>query len=220
MICRAILWDMDGTLLDSEPAHAAAFHDALDELCLSVPLDFHDSLLGASDDTVHAALSAASGLTLTLPEWRAVKWQHYQRHATAITLRQEVAVLARELARQGMPMAVVSNSTADEVALCLDASGLAPLFAATVSRADVVRGKPDPEGYLLAACRLSLPADACLVIEDSPVGAAAGVAAGMTVAFYPQHPVPSASIPAAAQYISSSEQLVSFLLAAIGRGTA
>ena len=218
MTCRAILWDMDGTLLDSEPAHAAAFYDALDELGLTVPPGFHESLLGASDDRVHAALSAATGLALTLLEWRAVKWQHYRRHANCIPLRQEVAALARDLAGQGVPMAVVSNSTADEVVLCLGASGLASLFSTTVSRADVTRGKPDPEGYLLAAARLGIPPNECLVVEDSPVGARAGVAAGMLVAYYPQHSVPLTSVPEGAHYISTVGQLAPILRTVLGRG--
>ena len=58
----------------------------------------------------------------------------------------------------------------------------------TVSRDDVARGKPDPEGYLAAAARLGLDAASCVVVEDSPAGAAAGLAAGMTTVFHPQDP--------------------------------
>lgn len=199
----AILWDMDGTLLDSEPAHAAALHDATEELGLTVPDGFHDLLLGASDDRVHAALAASTGLDLTLSEWRAVKWGHYKRHAASIPLRHEVAAVALEFFLQGLPMAVVSNSTADEVALCLGAAGLSKLFIATVSRADVRRGKPDPEGYLLAARKLNVAPGCCIVVEDSPVGAQAGVAAGMRTFYLPQQPLAGQLVPQGAQYVAA-----------------
>jgi beta-phosphoglucomutase-like phosphatase (HAD superfamily) len=85
-------------------------------------------------------------------------------------------------------MAVVSNSTRAEVDVALAAIGLARLLPVTVSRADVARGKPDPEGYLAAAARLGVRPAGCVVIEDSPTGVAAGLAAGMTTVFHPQDP--------------------------------
>ncbi|MEO5614431.1 MAG: HAD family phosphatase [Cypionkella sp.] len=213
MSIHALLWDMDGTLLDSEPAHAGAFHDALCELGLRVSRGFHDQLLGVSDDQVHRALIGETGVTLTLTEWRAVKWRHYQRHAGNIQLRHGVAALARQCADEGMAMAVVSNSTADEVALCLAASGLAGLFRTTVSRADVAQGKPDPAGYLLAAQRLGVAAADCAVIEDSPVGAAAGVAAGMLTFYHPQSF--GGAVPNGAIYVSPDQSLASKLRAVL-----
>lgn len=204
---RAVLWDMDGTLLDSEPAHEAAFGDALAELGLSVPPGFHDGLLGSSVDRVHAALVAATGANLSLDVWQAVKWRHFRRRADAVALRTDVAQLAQDLASEGVRMAVVSNSTADEVALCLSAAGLASLFPVTISRADVAYGKPAPDGYLLAAARLGVAAKACVVVEDSPVGARAGLAAGAKVLFHPQHPVAPDAVPEGALYVAPSDHL-------------
>ncbi len=214
---RAILWDMDGTLLDSEPVHAAAFLDALDELGLTPPPGFMESLLGSSDDQVHASLVAATGLKLSLLEWRAAKWRHYQRHASRIEPRPEVIAELRVQAARGVPMAVVSNSTADEVALCIEAAGLTPLFAALISRADVAQGKPAPDSYLLAASLLDVPPKACLVVEDSPVGSRAGLAAGMTVVFYPQSPQPDAAIPPGVHYIPPGGPLAAFLRQKLGQ---
>ena len=211
MTRQAILWDMDGTLLDSEPAHAAAFDEALRELGLRVSGDFQDRLLGASDDQVHALLVEATGATLTLSEWRAVKWRYFERNADRIVLRDAVAALARRLAEGGVPMAVVSNSTADEVAFCLRVSGLARLFSLTISRADVENGKPAPDGYLLAASRLGVPPASCVVVEDSPLGSRAGLAAGMTVLYHPQHAVCASAIPGGARYVAPDQPLDSFL---------
>lgn len=209
MTLRAILWDMDGTLLDSEPAHEAAFHDALTELGVTVPDGFHDKLLGAAEDRVHAALCDATALTLSLHAWRACKWHHYRRHADAIRLRTSVAEQALRCARAGIPMAVVSNSTADEVALCLTGSKLAEHFPITVSRADVAHGKPAPDGYLRAASSLGIAAADCLVIEDSPTGCAAGHAAGMHVLYHPQ--TVTAKAPDGADYLPPEGDLGRYL---------
>jgi len=214
---RAVLWDMDGTLLDSEPAHEASFDDAMAELGLSVPAGFHDGLLGQSADRVHGALVEATGAGLPLDGWLALKWRHFRRRAAMIVPRAGVARLAEDLAVLGVPMAVVSNSTADEVALCLAAAGLAPLFPVTVSRSDVARGKPAPDGYLLAAARLGVLPAASVVVEDSPVGARAGLAAGMAVIFHPQHPAAPADVPAGALYVPPSDALAPRLDALLTR---
>jgi len=184
----AVLWDLDGTLVDSEPAHAAAFDAALDALGLAVRPAFHDLCLGASEDMVHAALAAETGTTIGLAAWRALKWESYRTLARRIAPRPGVAALVPALAAAGVPMAVVSNSTRAEVDLALAATGLDALLPLTISRADVARGKPDPEGYLAAAARLGARPAACVVVEDSPAGARAGLAAGMTTVFHPQDP--------------------------------
>ncbi|MEZ5477108.1 MAG: HAD family phosphatase [Thiolinea sp.] len=186
MELNTLLWDMDGTLLDSEPAHEQAFYAAVAELGLQVAPDFHDACLGLSVTDVHARLCAATGAQLTLAHWKQVKWQHYRRHGQAIQAIAGRVALLEQLAEQGVPMAVVTNSTRDEADFNLDVSGLAGFFPVTVSRDDVERGKPAPDSYLLAAKRLDVTAAQCLVIEDSPNGARAGLAAGMHTLFHPE----------------------------------
>jgi len=187
---RAVLWDMDGTLIDSEPVHAMAFEAAVRELGLTVPHDFHDSLVGSSAEQVHRALVALTGTGISLGEWLALKWRHYEVHSAAIPRRASVSAVAEVLAARGVPMAVVSNSSADEVALCLRATGLDLILPVTISRTDLRRGKPEPDGYLLAAERLGCAPGNCLVVEDSRLGVAAGLAAGMAVLFHPQANTP------------------------------
>ncbi|HEY8341179.1 MAG TPA: HAD-IA family hydrolase, partial [Egibacteraceae bacterium] len=83
-------------------------------------------------------------------------------------------------ALDGVPWAVVTSCTRRLASARLTAAGL-PLPPAFVTADEVSAGKPDPEGYLLGARRLGVPADACVVIEDAPAGVAAGRAAGATV---------------------------------------
>lgn len=196
---RAILWDMDGTLIDSEPAHEAAFDSTVAETGLTVPDGLHDTLLGASGDMVFAALQEATGTSLTLSDWTRLKHRHFETHARDIT-RLPSARLAETWAARGVPMALVSNSTPAEVAFCLRTTALDSLLTTVVTRADVARGKPAPDGYLLAAERLGLTPEHCLVVEDSTTGARAGLAAGMQVIYHPQHPDPSP--PESALYVA------------------
>ncbi len=197
---RAILWDMDGTLMDSEPAHVTAFDLSVQELGLTLPEGIHEDLLGASGDKVHQALVEHCGMTLDFAGWSALKWRHYQRLGHLILRRTPHSALAEALAAEGVPMALVSNSTAAEVEMGVSTTGLDAALKACISRADVAAGKPAPDGYLLGAERLGVAPDRCLVVEDSPVGARAGVAAGMTVLFHPQ--VHFASAPEGAYHLA------------------
>ena len=186
MILKAILWDMDGTLVDSEPAHEKAFHDSLTSLGVSVSAGAHDEMLGSSFVEVHQKVVELTGLDITLEKWRAVKWQHYLKCSASITpLKNSKAVLDTLTAKK-IPMALVSNSSRDEVNLNLEVSGLTEYFQLTVSRDDVKHGKPAPDCYLTAAKALSLSAEECLVVEDSVTGAKAGLAAGMKTLFHPE----------------------------------
>ncbi|NHF72275.1 HAD family hydrolase [Paracoccus xiamenensis] len=187
MMKRAILWDMDGTLIDSEPAHGAAFDKSVAELGLTFPADFHDRLLGSSSVEVHAAVAEKAGPDFTYDDWMGLKWGHFVDQIAKVQRRKSLADIAEAKAAQGLPMAVVSNSTADEVAIGMKVTGLDKIIPVTVSRADVEAGKPSPEGYRLAAARLGVPPEDCLVVEDSLVGAQAGLNAGMRVLYHPQH---------------------------------
>lgn len=220
MTFTAILWDLDGTLVDSEPAHAAAFDSALAELGLAVQPEFHARMLGVNEAAVYDALVAETGAGISRTDWRRRKWAHYQRHAATIRRRASVAAVAVDRSARGTPSAVVSNSMADEVALALAATGLDTILTTTVSYADVARGKPDPEGYLLGAHRLGVLPSVCLVVEDSPVGAAAGRAAGMRVIFHPQTPaVDPAALAPGAHYLPPDGDLAALVTHAMTTGS-
>jgi len=186
MTLKAILWDMDGTLIDSEPAHEQAFDESMASLGVTVPPGTHDALLGSSFVEVHQAVVRVTGLDLTLDEWKQLKWKYYQACSAGIKPLKNSQAILDAFTAKGVPMALVSNSSRDEVNLNLEVTQLADYFQITVSRNDVEQGKPAPDCYLTAAKALSLAANECLVIEDSVTGAKAGLAAGMTTLFHPE----------------------------------
>ena len=211
MTLKAILWDMDGTLINSEPVHEKAFEAAVKALHLNIPPDTHDSLLGSSNIEVHQKLVELTGTALTLDEWREIKWQYYRDYAGEIKIMPHSRAILDKFAARNTPMALVSNSTRDEVRLNLEATELADYFQVIISRNDVEHGKPAPDPYLAAAQALSLNAEECLVVEDSVTGARAGLAAGMTTLFHPETEALDAACPDGAVLLPPGEDLLQWL---------
>ncbi|MEZ5535865.1 MAG: HAD family phosphatase [Thiolinea sp.] len=211
MTLKAILWDMDGTLINSEPVHEKAFAEAVAALGLVIPPDTHDSLLGSSNVEVHQKLVELTGTALTLDEWREVKWQYYRDNAAEIKIMPHSRAILDKFTARGTPMALVSNSTRDEINLNLAATQLADYFQVIISRNDVEKGKPAPDPYLAAAQALSLTAKECLVVEDSVTGARAGLAAGMTTLFHPETTALVAACPDGAVLLPPGADLMQWL---------
>ena len=211
MKLQAILWDMDGTLIDSEPAHEQAFDEALISLGVTVPAGTHDSMLGSSFVEVHQKVVDLTGLDITQEEWRRVKWQHYEQCSKGITPLKNSQAILESFRLKALPMALVSNSSRDEVDLNLEVTQLASFFQLTISRDDVDHGKPSPDCYLAAANALSLAANECLVIEDSVTGAMSGLAAGMTTLFHPETTALVPYCPEGAILLEPHEDLAAWL---------
>ena len=214
MTLKAILWDMDGTLIDSEPAHQKAFLNALDSLGVSVPFGTQKEMLGFSSVEVHQRVVELTGLNITLAQWRAEKWRHYQYCSRNITPLKNSQAILDAFSAKAIPMALVSNSSRDELELNLEVTNLQNYFQFIISRDDVENGKPSPEGYLAAAKALSIKANECLVIEDSLTGVKAGLAARMTTLFHPESDSLAPLCPEGAILLRPDKDLNAWLLTA------
>ncbi len=182
---KAVLWDMDGTLLDSEPTALRALAAALADNGIGPIADLDAHVLGRAADAIHRWLAQVHGLSEDPLAWESRKHRHHLANLSELKPFPDALRIFQTLASQGVPQAVVSNSDR----LIMDAQlrhiGLARPGQVTVSRNDVRQGKPDPEGYLRAAWLLRCEPQDCLVIEDSSSGIAAGKAAGMTTCAVP-----------------------------------
>ena len=201
---RAAFWDMDGTLIDSEPLHDRALELALEGLGLSPPPDLHRRIIGRAAYPVYEMLRDESGLTLPFDDWIMRKYVHYLEGAGALKPRAHAMEVFRDLQAAGVAQAIVSNSDRLIVDANMRAVGLTMAGFHTVSRNDVLRGKPDPEPFLRAAYLAGVEPGLCTVLEDSQTGAAAGIAAGMRVLFWPQLALEA---PEGAIYVASAEEL-------------
>lgn len=195
MAIKAVLWDMDGTLVDSEPVHHAALARAMTAAGFPISVAQAASYIGIPMEGIHARLVEETGLTLGYAELADRTYAAYLEVAPTLQRRPGAVEAWTALAAAALPQAIVSNADRIILQANLRAAGLARPGLISVAINDVVAGKPDPEPYLRAAYLLGIaPAD-CLVIEDTTIGAAAGHAAGMRVVAWPQPDHGQASFP-------------------------
>jgi beta-phosphoglucomutase len=179
---RAVIFDMDGVLVDSGACHREAWKALLSELGVAPAPDFWRLTIGRPS---HEAVCVLLGRELPEGEARALsrrKQQHYLRIATSgLPAVPGVARFVQDLREQGVPRAVATSARRSDVDQMLGGIALLDRFDAIVTAEMVRRGKPDPEVYLLAAQALGVEPPGCLVFEDSLVGVHAARTAGMRV---------------------------------------
>lgn len=178
----AILFDLDGTLVDTESLSITAGITALAEHGHAVGRDFFEGLIGRDDKTCDAAFVRAFpdiDLGAVNARYRAI---YHVEVARGVPLKPGVATLLPAL-RQ--PAAIVTSSGRSSAANKLSIAGIAAHFAEIITRDDVSKAKPDPEPYLLAARLLGVSPARCLVFEDSEAGAEAAHRAGCRVVQVP-----------------------------------
>lgn len=206
MRAMAVLWDMDGTLLDSEPLHVNALGLAMRSQGIEPPADLHHRTLGRAAIPVWEMLRDEFGLKLDFDPWIRLKYQHYLEEAPKLKVREETHVVFRKLRERGVGQAIVSNSDRIIVDANLNAVGMSEPGFKTVSRNDVRNGKPDAEPFLRGAWLLETEPNRTVVVEDSATGALGGLAAGMKTLVWPQMDI---DVPKGAVRITSTEHLMS-----------
>lgn len=182
MSIRAIAWDVDGTLVDSEPLH----HRALLQGSAGFGVDLSDlpeqAFRGVHMGDVWKILQPRLPQKLGESEWLAAINRHYVDHRHELAAVPQAVETIRALAELGLPQVCVSNSARMIVDANLDALGIAGLMAFSISLDDAVRGKPDPWPYAEACCRLALAPPHVLAVEDSQTGIESARAAGLPCA--------------------------------------
>lgn len=177
----SVIFDLDGTLVDSEPNYYEASRRTLAEQ--GVPgftWAEHERYVGISTRETLALLKERYGLAAPVEELLAATNRHYLELArTATRAYPEMRKFVELLAAEGVPMAVASGSSPEAIDAILAGTGLDAYLRTVVSADEVAHGKPAPDVFLEAARRLGAdPAD-CVVLEDAAPGAAAAHAAGM-----------------------------------------
>lgn len=174
------IFDLDGTLLDTMPLHYRAWDRAMRAAGLREPLDedYFYALGGMPTLKVAELLGAHYGLKLDPAEVYHTKETFFQAMQGEATLIEPVVAFARQVSA-ARPLAVATGGTRDIATSSLVLTGLASLFPVVVTANDVRHGKPAPDTFLLAAERMGVPPDRCLVFEDAEPGIAGAKAAGM-----------------------------------------
>jgi HAD superfamily hydrolase (TIGR01509 family) len=175
---QAYLFDCDGTIADSMPLHYVAWKQALGEHGCDFPEDLFYQWGGMPVHEIISTLSQRHGLRMPVEQVAVRKENLYYEYLPRLTAVPEVLEVI-ETSHGSLPFAVVSGSTRESVTASLQSLRLLDKFDTLVCAGDYQRSKPHPEAFLLAAERLGVAPEKCLVFEDTALGIEAATAAGM-----------------------------------------
>ena len=183
---RAVIFDLDGVLADSEPWWNEIDAKLLSEYGVIYRGEYHREVLGVSYRLAVEFYKKAFGLSASVEELMRRRGEiATEFFANRVGLFPSTKRTLERLREMKVRLAVATSSVSASARPFLDRHGLTPFFDVIVTGDEIERGKPDPDIYLRAAKKLGIGADSCLVIEDALSGIAAGKAAGMRVAAIP-----------------------------------
>ncbi|HEY0604485.1 MAG TPA: HAD family phosphatase [Herpetosiphonaceae bacterium] len=194
---RGVLWDVDGTLIDSGDYHWLAWHETMAAEGFDLSRDRFAATFGWRNDAILRDWMGADLADAEIGRIGDLKEARY-RELMAERGVQPLPGVRRwleALHAAGWRQAVASSAPRLNVEAILAALEIAHFFEAITSAEDVQRGKPDPQVFLVAAEKLGLPPERCVVVEDAPAGVEGGRRAGMaTVGVLWSHPELSADL--------------------------
>ena len=178
----AVLFDLDGTLVHSEPVNVESVILAVRRWGAELDAEDRQFVVGHSWNEIYDRIVGRHGLRLPMDALIAAAVEEKQAliAGTGLPALPGAVETVRRLGRRS-PLAVVSGASRVEVRDAVEGLGLADAFAFLIGAEDYRRGKPDPEPYRMAIERLGVPAGACLVIEDATPGILSARAAGARV---------------------------------------
>jgi HAD superfamily hydrolase (TIGR01509 family) len=208
-VVAAVIFDLDGVLIDSEPAWNQARHDVVVEQGGQWRPEAQRAMMGMSSTEWSTYMHQELGAGPTPRELSDIVVARlaklYDEHLPLIPgARQAVMRLARE-----WPLGLASSANRPIIELVLDRAGLRQAFVACVSSEEVARGKPAPDVYLEAARRIEVSPERCVAVEDSSNGLRSAAAAGTTVVAIPNREFPpdEDALALAAAVLESIDQL-------------
>ncbi len=190
---NAVIFDMDGLLLDTESIFLDAFKNTCTNLGLEFNMSMFKTLIGTNSAKTKNILEEYFGEGFSHDKFRGT-WREYVAAYLAensIPLKEGVIELLDKIKQEKLPMAVATSTAYKDALKTLERTGLLDYFNFIVAGDQVEKGKPDPEIYLKAAERLNVLPEYCIAFEDSENGVKSALAAGMEVIQVPDLVTPS-----------------------------
>lgn len=182
---KAALYDLDGLMVDSEPAHEIATEKVLNRYGFKrsdIPEAIRNDFYGKRLKDIAEEVVKALGMDIDPLTWTEERHRFFlELISDGIPIMDGLLESIEYFRSRGMLLAVVSSGDRRHVKKMLEVTGLSDSFDKVINGDDVMAGKPDPECYLKGAAALGVEPACCIVLEDALAGICAGVAGGMTV---------------------------------------
>ena len=211
---QAIIFDMDGLVLDTEATYIYAWRQAAEFMGYPLTGNFWRSLSGLHGDAVLQQLLTQCGHDFDLEQFQSLSGEYWQNHVQhhGVPVKPGFHSLLQLLRQLKLPYCLATNSPRHAALACLLLAGLDQVFPIIITRDDVSTGKPAPDIFLYAAEVMGFKAAECLVLEDSPVGVAAANTAGCPCLFVPSlHPADECATSKSLAAFDNLEQAAGFI---------
>lgn len=205
----AVLFDMDGLLIDSERIAQEVTREASLHLGLALPEPIALRMIGLGRDALERMLFAELGADFSFARFQ-LEWEvrYHQRIAQGVPIKAGAIETLTALGAAGLPCAVATSTHTDFARYKLEQAGLLTHLTAVVGRDAVPHGKPAPDVYLHAAKLLRVPANRCWAFEDSLPGLTAAVASGARTHWVPDlAPIAAHELPTGVETVASLHEV-------------
>lgn len=179
---KAVIFDMDGVIIDSEPLHNKAYHDMFDEIGIDVSAEMYQSFTGQSTINICKRLCDHFNLKQSPESLVSLKRKHYKRffeRDSELALIDGVLDLIKDYHNNGVTLVLGSSASMGGINQIFERFNLDQYFKAKFSGGDLKQSKPHPEIFIKSAEATGFNREECLVIEDSTNGVEAAKAAGI-----------------------------------------
>ncbi|MFL1011558.1 HAD family hydrolase [Flavisericum labens] len=179
---KAVIFDMDGVIIDSEPMHNKAYHDMFDEIGIDVSPELYQSFTGQSTINICKRLRDHFKLEQSPESLVALKRKHYKQFFetdSELGLIDGVLDLIKDYYSNGLTLVLGSSASMGGIKQIFERFDLNQYFKAKFSGGDLKQSKPDPEIFIKSAESTGFKREECMVIEDSTNGVEAAIAAGI-----------------------------------------